>query len=96
MAELTFLEASKLTAGTRVRFVRDYDWNYPHVYVKAGATGAVDEQALNEMNPILFIKMDGDDYTEPLKEWEGVLQMQGPEHPYPHQMWNDPAFIEII
>lgn len=74
---MTFFDASaKLKAGDRVRLTSDYG-HYPLEIIPAGATGTVEDNSLNEMQPMLFVKLD--QHFKTLDEWDNVLQIYGPD-----------------
>ena len=92
---MTYLELAKLSAGARVRFVKDYDRNYPHVYVKAGETGTVVEQGLNELQPALLVRLDDPEQQARLADWDGVLWFYGPEQNDSPE-WNNESGVELV
>src|SRR5437870_3757761 len=90
----TWFELSRdLQAGDRVRFDRDWD-RYPDVYVRAGNTGTVVENNLNEMEPALLVRPDDANMREQLKEWDGVVFVYGPWHR--DESWDDVAPVSKI
>lgn len=95
---MTYLQASAtLKEGDRVRLTTAYG-DYPMPAIPAGAIGTVTENGLNEMQPILFVKMD--ETFAHLRDWSNELQIDGPEHPYDpddtNSPWLKPSPVELI
>lgn len=97
---MTMLRASsELKEGTRIRFTEDYSM-IKVVDVAAGETGTVVENALTEMQPTLFVKLDTE--HPGLRRWGNVLQLHGPGSPYDpdkissEKMWSREVPFEVI
>ncbi len=72
MKQLTWFEASKLPAGTRVVFADDHDI-YPEALVPAGTMATVTTNDLNEMSASLYVLPDDASLRDALKEWDGEI-----------------------
>jgi len=88
----TWLEASKLPDGSRVRFVHDHDI-FPEALVRAGTECRIMENSLNEGMAAMLLLPDDMDLQRKLESWGGVIYLA------PSQMgadWNDECpFVPI-
>ena len=72
---LTWLEASKLPSGTRVRFVAPHDI-FPHLLVEVGAEGVVTVNDLNAEFACLYVLPDDERLRDALRTWGGEIMLR--------------------